>query len=97
MQFKKIEDETHVTLECPAYTDIRADFQQLTQGCITLEDLLSKTGPSPTALGIYLASILEHHTLLMEKAKDTTHHPPPQGESASSFEGPMGHFGPPRT
>ena len=72
---QKIEDETHVTLECPAYTDIRADFQQLTQGCITLEELLSKTDPSPTALGIYLANILEHHTLLMEKAKDTTTEP----------------------
>ena len=91
------EDETHVTLECPAYAHIRADFQQLTHGCTSFEELLSKTDPSPTVLGIYLASILEHHTLLMEKAKDTTYHSPPQGEPVSSFAGPMGHFGPPRT
>ena len=64
-----LENEAHVTLECPAYAHIRADFQSLTQGCHTLEELLSRTTPLPTALGFYLFRILEHHTLLTENHK----------------------------
>ena len=67
-----IEDEAHVTLACPAYAHIRADFQPLIQGCDTLERLLSHTTPSPTVLGHYLSRILEHHTLLTERHKGGT-------------------------
>ncbi|MCO5577182.1 hypothetical protein L7F22_031006 [Adiantum nelumboides] len=49
---KRPETEEHVTLECPAYTHIRDGFKPLLQGCTTLEELLTKTRPSPTALGI---------------------------------------------
>ena len=59
------EDEAHVTLECPAYTHIRDNFQPLLSGCSTFADLLSKTDPSPTALGTYLTRILEHHQTLI--------------------------------
>ena len=53
--------EAHVALECPMYAHIRDDFSYITQGCITFEELLSHTQPSPVALGIYLATVLEHH------------------------------------
>lgn len=66
---RALEDEAHVTLECPAYAHIRANFQQLIHGCHTLAELLSKTDPSPTALGTYLARILEHHKTLTEDTK----------------------------
>ncbi len=92
-----IEDEAHVTLRCPAYEHIRVNFQQLILGCHTFADLLSKTNPSPTALGTFLTRILEYHKILMETSKEDKAHTPPQGENTSSYEGPMGHFGPPRT
>lgn len=66
-----IEHETHVTLECPAYAHIRADFPSLLQGCTTFEELLSRTDPSPVKLGIYFARILEHHETLEGKQKST--------------------------
>ncbi|MCO5579440.1 hypothetical protein L7F22_033295 [Adiantum nelumboides] len=62
-----LEHETHVALECPAYAHIRDDFPQLIQGCTTFEELLSYTHPSPVALGIYLARVLEHHAMLTRK------------------------------
>mgnify|MGYP006999767929 CR=1 FL=1 len=97
------EHETHVALECPAYAYIRADFQQLTHGCTTFEELLSKTDPSPTPLGIYLARLLEQHTALVGKEMPQNHMTPTltpnRGERSliSGFMGPMGHFGPLRT
>ena len=56
-----IEDEAHVTLTCPAYEHIRADFQQLIKGYTTFADLLLQIEPSPTALGTYFTRVLEHH------------------------------------
>lgn len=67
-----IEDEAHVTLECPAYAHIRVDFQQVLQSCHTFEDLLAKATSTPTAIGFFFHRILEHHTLLREKAKKDT-------------------------
>ncbi|MCO5579547.1 hypothetical protein L7F22_033404 [Adiantum nelumboides] len=63
---KRPETEEHVTLECPAYTHIRDGFKPLLQGCTTLEELLTKTRPSPTALGMFFAHLLEHHTHLQK-------------------------------
>lgn len=72
------EDEAHVTLECPEYAHIRANFQPLLSGCSTFADLLSKADPSPTALGTYLTRILEHHKTLTRKLiEHTTTHTPP--------------------
>ena len=71
-----IEDEAHVTLRCPTYEHIRCNFQQLTLGCHTFEDLLSKTDPSPTALGTFLTRILEYHKTLMETSKEDKDHTP---------------------
>lgn len=70
------EDEAHVTLECPEYAHIRANFQPLLSGCTTFADLLSKTAPSPTALGTYLSRILEHHKTLT-RTPTKNHTPPP--------------------
>ncbi|MCO5555049.1 hypothetical protein L7F22_008589 [Adiantum nelumboides] len=67
-----IEDEAHVTLECSAYTHIRADFQQVLRNCHTFEELLTKVTPTPAALGFFFHRILEHHTLLREKEKEDT-------------------------
>ncbi|MCO5574127.1 hypothetical protein L7F22_027906 [Adiantum nelumboides] len=67
----KTENEEHVALECHAYAHIRGDFGPLIQGCTTLEDLFSRTQPSPTTLGIYFARVLEFHTQLLQGTHDT--------------------------
>ena len=77
---QEIEDEAHVTLRCPAYEHIQANFQQLTYGCHTFADLLLKTELSPTGLGTYFTRILEHHKLLMETSKDDTGCTPARGD-----------------
>ena len=61
------EHEVHVALECLVYAHIRDDFSQFIQGCTTFEELLYHTCPSPVALGIYLARVLEHHAKLTGK------------------------------
>ena len=55
----KLENEEHISLECPAYTHIRDDFKPLLQGCTTLEDLLGRAQPSPTTLGMSFVRLLE--------------------------------------
>lgn len=70
---ERAETEEHVTLECPAYAHIRDGFQHLLQGCTTFGELLTKTQPSPTTLGMFLARLLEHHK---SKTKDLIPHPP---------------------
>ena len=74
-KLNKVENEAHVAIECPSYAHIRADFPQLFQGTVTFEELLSRTHPSPVALGIYFAKVLDHHTTLTHK-KTTSQLPP---------------------
>lgn len=70
-----IEDEEHVTMICPAYEHVRGSFPQLIADCHSFEDLLSRTDPSPTALGTFFAHLLSYHNKLLE-----LHDPPPKGD-----------------
>ena len=94
---KAIEDERHVALECPAYAHIKECFEQLIIGCHTFEDLLHKTDPTPAALGMFFAKIIEWHRTLLETEPIERAAIPPERENVTSHDGPMGHFGPQRT
>ena len=94
---QEIEDERHVTLKCPAYAHIRDGFEQLTIGCFTFEDLLHKENPTPIALGMVFAKILERHRTLLETDPRKKEFIPLKRETVTSYDGPMGHFGPQRT